>query len=186
MSVSCERASGRRRSRMAQIAHHDVDVAALVAAADIVFLADPAARHDQVERPRVVLDIEPVAHIRARAIDRQRLAVNGVEDDQRNELLGEVIGAVIVRAVRDQRREAVGARPGRDEVIGRRLRGRIGRARIIGRLLDERALVAERAVDLVGRDMQEAEAVPPRLRAARANRRAPPRAARTCRRCWSG
>src|SRR5579864_398093 len=67
----------------------DIDVAALVAAPDIVFLADPASRHNEVEGASVVVDIEPVAHVLALAIDRQRLAVDGVENDERNELLGE-------------------------------------------------------------------------------------------------
>ena len=60
--------------------------------------------------------------------------------------------------------KAVGARPGRDQVIGGGLRGRIRRTWIVGRLLDECAILAERAVNFVGRHMQEAEAVPPRLR----------------------
>src|ERR1700727_846511 len=79
-------------------APHHIDVTPFIAAADVVFLADPPAGHGDIERPRVVLDIEPVAHVGSRAIDRQRLAVDGVENDQRNELLGKMIGAVIVRA----------------------------------------------------------------------------------------
>ena len=80
-----------------------------------------------------------------------------VENDERDELFREVIGSVIVGAVRNQGGEAIGARPGRDQMVGRGLRGRIRRARIIGRRLDEQALRAERAVDLVGRHVQEAE-----------------------------
>ncbi len=46
---------------------------------------------------------------------------------------GKWIRPVVVRAVRDDRREAIGALPGDGEVIGRRLGRRIGRARIVGR-----------------------------------------------------
>src|SRR5690606_17938627 len=63
---------------LADAAHH-VDVAALVAAPDIVLLADPAARADQVQCPRVVIDVEPVADVGAGAVDRQRLALERVE-----------------------------------------------------------------------------------------------------------
>ena len=55
-------------------APHDIDVAALVAAADIVGLAEPAALGDQVERAGMILDEQPVADILALAIDRQWLA----------------------------------------------------------------------------------------------------------------
>ena len=70
-----------------------------------------------------------------------------------------MIRAVIVRAIRDHGGEAVGPRPGRDEVIRGGLRGGIGRTRIVARLFDERAVLAERAVNFVGRDMQETEGV---------------------------
>src|SRR5262249_13370123 len=76
-----------------------VDVAALGAAADIVGLADSAATQHKLESASVVLDEEPVADIGAGTVDRQRLALDGVEDDERDELLGKLVGPVIVRAV---------------------------------------------------------------------------------------
>ena len=50
---------------------HHVQVGALVAAADVVGLADATAFQHQRERPRVVLHIEPIADVLAVAIDRQ-------------------------------------------------------------------------------------------------------------------
>jgi hypothetical protein len=47
--------------------------------------------------------------------------------------------------------------PSRDEMIRPGFRRRIGRAWIVGRLLGEQPLVAERAVYLVGRDIVKAE-----------------------------
>src|SRR5262245_49160116 len=49
---------------------HDIDVAPLAAAADIVFLAHGAAPHDEVERACVVLDEKPVPDVLASAVDR--------------------------------------------------------------------------------------------------------------------
>ena len=63
----------------------------------------------------VVLDVEPVADVVAVAVDRQGLALQGVEDHQRDQLLGELVGAVVVRAV------------GRPASAGRRCGGRPGR-----------------------------------------------------------
>ena len=107
----------------------------------------------------MVLDIEPVAHVLALAIDRQGLAFERVEDRQRDELFGEMIGPVIVRAVREHDRQAIGVVPGAHEMIGGRLRGRIGRVRLVGRGLGKGAVGPERAEDLVGRDVMKAESV---------------------------
>ena len=73
--------SGRISSSSRQIVLHDLEVGPLVVAADIVRLAGLALLQDQPERPGVVVDEEPVADVVALAVDRQRLAGLGVEDD---------------------------------------------------------------------------------------------------------
>ena len=106
----------------------------------------------------MVLDVEPVAHLLAVAVDRQRLAGEGVDDHQRDQLLGKMKRAVVVGAVGRQHRQAVGVMPGADQVVARRLARRIGAVRLVGVGLAERRIVpAEAAVDLVGRDVKEAE-----------------------------
>ncbi len=142
----------------ANAAHH-VNIAALVPTADIVFFSNAAALNDDIECARVVLDVEPVADVRPGSINRQRFLVDGVENDQRDQLFGKVIRPVIVRTVRNESRKIVGARPGRNQVIGCSLRRRIGRTRVVRRRLDEQAFSAERSVDLIGRDVQEAESL---------------------------
>ena len=69
-------------------------------AADVVGLAGPPTLQDRGQRAGVVLDVQPVAHVGAVAIDRQRLALQRLQDDQRNELFREVVGPVVVGAVR--------------------------------------------------------------------------------------
>ena len=92
------------------------------------------------------------------AVDGQRLALAGVADDQRDQLLRELAGAVVVRAVGDQRRQAVRVVGGAHQVVGGGLRRGVGAVRRVGRRLAKRRVVGpERAVDLVGRDVQEAE-----------------------------
>ncbi|MNG35943.1 hypothetical protein D3C84_1228180 [compost metagenome] len=59
----------------------------------------------------MVFNIEPVAYLIALAIDRQRFAFQGVKNDQRNKFFREVVRAVIVRAVGNQRRQPVGTTP---------------------------------------------------------------------------
>ena len=60
----------------------------------------PLREHEQ-DAGAVVLDVEPVAHVAAVAVDRQRLALERVQDHERDQLLGELVRAVVVRAVRD-------------------------------------------------------------------------------------
>ena len=72
---------------------------------------------DEVDGTGVVLDEEPVAHVLALAIDGQRLAMADVVDEQRNQLLRELIGAVVVRAVGNDDGHAVSVVIGTHEVV---------------------------------------------------------------------
>src|SRR3546814_17432967 len=79
------------------------------------------------------------------------------------------IWAVVVGAVAGDNRKPVGMVPGAHEVVGGRLAGRVGRVRLVGRLLGEEAVGAERAVDLIGRDVVEAESAPSAAQIGRAS-----------------
>ena len=65
----------------------------------------------------MVLDIEPISDVVALPIDRQRLSREAPDDHVRNELLREMIGAVIVRAIGQESRKPIGLAPCADEVI---------------------------------------------------------------------
>ena len=135
---------------------NDVDVRHLVVTADIIDLADPALADDQVDRLAVILDIEPVAHILALAVDGQGLVGERVGDHQGNQLLGEVIGTVVVGAARDCHRQSVGAVIREHEQVGARLGRAVGAAGMDGCLLGkEQVGTVERqvAVDLIGGDL---------------------------------
>jgi hypothetical protein len=75
---------------------HHVQILLLVVTADVVGLSDQTSCHHLVERARVIFHIEPVTDLVALAIDRQRLAIQRIEEHQRDQLLGEVIRAVVV------------------------------------------------------------------------------------------
>src|SRR5262245_54941135 len=78
------------------------DVLDFVAAPDVVDLAlAPLAQH-QVDARTVVEDVEPVAHVAAVAVERQRPVVEGVGHEERNDLLGILIGPEVVRRASDQ------------------------------------------------------------------------------------
>ena len=140
---------------------HHGEVVAHRAPAQQIGLADPAALQHRHEAARVILDVDPIALVQPVAVDRQLAAFERVEDHQRDQLLREVARPVIVRAVRHQHRQAVGLVPRPRQVVGGRLRGGVGRARIVSAVLGEERVRRQRTVDLVRRDVEEAE---PRLR----------------------
>lgn len=88
-----------------------------VVAADVIGIGYVALLRYQDEGAGVVFHKQPVAYLAAVAVYRQGFAGQGVEDDQRDEFFREVVRAVVVAAVGDQRGQAVGALPGADEVV---------------------------------------------------------------------
>ncbi len=135
----------------------ELEVRPLVVSAEVVLLAGRPLLEDGQDPRAVVLDEEPVPDVSAVAVDRERLALQRVQEHERDQLFRELEGAVVVRAVRDQGRQAVRLPEGADEVVGRGLRGGVGRVRSVGRPLREGARRPERPVDLVGGDVKEAE-----------------------------
>ena len=134
----------------------DLDVLHLVMAADVVDLAHAAVAHDQVHGLAVVLDIEPVPHVETGAVDGQGFVVQGVDDHEGDELLGEVVGAVVIGAAGDADREAVGAVVGQDQQVRRGFGGGVGAGGVDGRLLGEEEIgpvQGQVAVDLVRGDL---------------------------------
>ena len=135
----------------------DVEVAPLVAAADVVDLARNAPFDHRLDATAVILHVQPVAHVLPVAVDGYRLAFQRIEDHQRYQFLGKLVGTVIVGAVGGQHRQPPGVMPGAHQVIGSRLGRRIGTVGCVGvRFRERRIIRRQAAVDLVGGDMQEA------------------------------
>ena len=133
----------------------DVDVAPLVAAADVVDLAGGASLEDHVESLAVVAHEEPVAHVQPVAVEGQRLIIESVRDEQRDQLLGVLVRTEIVRGARDQHGQPVSRVVRVGEAVGRGLACGIGVRRHQGVLLAAGSL-RNAAVDLVGGDLEEA------------------------------
>src|SRR5690606_5465273 len=68
--VAVARTAGARAALVEQVADrlYDLKVAALVSAADIVALAGLPLRGNDMQGARVILDVEPVAYVAARAV----------------------------------------------------------------------------------------------------------------------
>ena len=75
-------------------------------------------------RGAVVVDVDPVAHVGAGAVDPRSAAVEEVGDLAGDELLDVLPGTVVVGAARDRRPHAEAADPRPHQVVGARLGGR--------------------------------------------------------------
>ena len=95
----------------------DVDVLPLVEATDVVGFCHFALMEDEVDGTGMVFYKEPVAHVFALAIDRQRLAVADVIDEERNQLLRELVRTIVVGAVGHDGRHAVSVVEGANKVV---------------------------------------------------------------------
>ena len=148
-------------AHLAQYLAQDLDVGALAVGADEVGLADPAPGEDVPDGAGVVLGVDPVADVLARAVELRADPAEDVGHLPGDELLDVLVGAVVVRAVGDRGPEAVGPRPGAHEQVRGRLGRGVGGARAVGVVGLEAPRLAQRevAVDLVGAHVVVADSV---------------------------
>ena len=71
----------------------------------------------KVDGACVVLNIQPVAYVLALAIDRKRLLVADVVDEQRYQFLRKLVGPLIVRAICYDGRHTGRVKEGQDEKV---------------------------------------------------------------------
>ena len=116
---------------------YEVDVAPLVEAPDIISVSNLPLVEDEVYGTSMVYDIEPVTHILSRTIDRKGTTQDNILDEERDKLLGILVGTVVIGAVRDDRGQTIGVMEGSHEVVTRGLTSRIGTMWVILRLLGE-------------------------------------------------
>src|SRR6266566_2852176 len=150
-------------ARQLEDACGEIAVLDLLATADVVDASWHPFAQDQLDPGAVVLNVEPIACLATVAIDGERLSVQGVRDEKRDDLLGILVRTVGVRAASNRSVDAVGSNGGEYLEVAARLRGCV-RARRAERIVFARgAAFGHVAVDLVGRDLNEAQAVLPRV-----------------------
>ena len=103
----------------------------------------------------MVSNKEPVANVQAVPIYRDGFAGQDALDNDGDEFFGELIRAVVIRAIRDDCRQALGVMVGPDEHVARCLARGVRRVRGVGCGLGEKTRRSEGAEDLVGAYMQK-------------------------------
>ena len=110
---------------------------------------------DVLDSPGVVRHEEPVAALESVPVERQRLVVDRVGDEQRDELLRVLVGPIGVGAAGDDRVDPMGHHVvTADEQLAGRLGRRIRRARS-KRVVLPGVAGRDRPIDLIGRDLEE-------------------------------
>jgi len=122
---------------------HQVNIAQLGVAADGIGFADSAAGHNSVEGFHVILYKNPVADIFSVSVYRNGRSAERLTDNYRNQLLGELIGAIIVGAICDKSRQAVSVCPSAYQVVGGGLTGGVRLAWIVWSAFGKEALRTE-------------------------------------------
>src|SRR5713226_3599635 len=93
-------------------------------------------------------------------VDGKRLSVKRIEQGQRDQLLGKLVRAIVVRAVGDGCANPICLEVSANKMVCGRLRSRIRRVGRVSCRFAEEAVLTKRAVNFVGRDVKETEAFP--------------------------
>ena len=139
---------------------HQKDVFPFVLAAHIVGSPKMAPFQNRPDGAVVVVHKEPVADIASVAVDGQRFFLFDVEDHQRDQFLGKLVGTIVVGAVGEGNRQAIGMPVGHYQAVRGGLGRRIGAVWIVRRILKEEPFIPQGPVDLIGADMMEKDVVP--------------------------
>jgi len=132
-------------------------VRAFSVAANAVALAKPPAAGTQKQCVDMILDIEPVANVQSIAVEGDPFAGRRFENHDRDQLLGELPGAVIVGAICEYHWQFIGVIPGTHQVIACGLAGGIGASWVVGRCFGEASFCPKRTEDLIRADVVKAE-----------------------------
>ena len=95
----------------------DIDVLPLVETADIVSLGNLTLVENHIDGTGMIYYIQPVAHVLSLTIYWQWLAMTDVVDEQRNQLLRELVWTVVIRAVGHDGRHTVCIVESTNEVV---------------------------------------------------------------------
>ena len=138
---------------------HYLDIRQRPVAPDVVDLTRAAVFEQRGQSAAVVFDEQPIPNLHSVAVDRKPAAVESVENHERDQLLGELIGAVVVRRPGHQHGQPIGGEVGKCQQVRARLRRRVRAAGLQRKSLVRHRRLGQAAIHLVGRDVQETPGV---------------------------
>ncbi len=139
----------------------DIEVRFLVPAADVIGLSGPSSGENTANGGTMVVHVQPVAHLQAIPVNRQRPTGQGVVNDQRNELLGKVKRAVVIGAIGGESGQPVGVVIGAHQVIGGGFAGRVRTVGFVGvGFAEGRRFGQQCSINLIGRHVEKTKSIP--------------------------
>lgn len=135
---------------------HDLDVLLLIVATDVVDFTNTALVNNQINSLSVVFNIQPVTNVQTLAVNRQWLVSQSIGNHQRNQLLREVIRAIVIRATGNGHRETVGTVISQNQQVSGRLGTAVRRTGVNRSLLSKeqvRTIQRQVAINLIGRNL---------------------------------
>src|ERR1700687_1737801 len=111
----------------------------------------------------MILDVQPIADVQTIAVNGQSFFSQTFDDHMGNELLGKMIGTVVVRAVSNNCRQLVSFTPCPNQMIGGSLACGVGGVGGVRAGFGEKSFPPQGTKHFVCRDMQETKSLADRL-----------------------
>ena len=127
----------------------------------IIYLSYPSAMNNGIDSLAMVFHIQPVSYIRSVAIHRQGFTLQDILDDQWDQLLREMIRAIIIRTAGDTYGHFIGIGIGFYKQVGAGLGSTIRTSRVQRGSFVEISLCSQTAIHLIGRYLMETDSFPP-------------------------
>ncbi len=135
---------------------NQINVFPFVKAANVVRFAESSVMENRVDGAGMIDHKQPVANVFALAVHGQGFVLLNVMNHQRNQLFGEMIRAVVVRAVRQHNRQFIGVAVGPHEMVRSGFGSRIRRLWIVGGFFGKKLVgVVQRPIHFIRRDVVE-------------------------------
>src|SRR5271167_492748 len=103
----------------------------------------------------MIVDVDPVAHVETRAVNRKALARHRLRDHERNEFFRKLIGSIVVGAARYNRGKFVRVNICQHEQIGSSFGRGVRAVWLQRRLFREKPCLAQATVNFIGADMDK-------------------------------
>jgi hypothetical protein len=133
---------------------YDIDIGCLAVPTDIVNVSARSVALHQPGGAAMIADVRPIPDLAAVAVNPQRLTPQDIDDDERNQLFGELVGTVAIRTIRHTAVQPVDFMIGTHQLIRRGLGGRTGRiGRVRRRFVNARGVDGRGSVHIVRRHM---------------------------------
>ena len=132
---------------------HNLNILLLIVTTDVVDFTNTTLVDNQINGLAVIFHIQPVTDVQAFTVNRERLVSQCISNHQRNQLLREMIRAIVIGATGNGHRQAVGTVVSQNQQVSGSLGAAVRRASMDRSLLSEeqvRTIQRQVTINLIG------------------------------------